>query len=290
MRTAYPGATSRSECCQCRDGVVVGVVGRSVRHIQQRSSWDCGLACCAMVVQLVHGAAVTLDEMESLWVHHVQRYGVPEESIPQATWTLDLFAMLRQQFQILGRDPAVVTMTTMSRTFEEELYSDYQFYRAGLGADLQRQARLIEAAQAERWPVATATHVDTNVMFTKLSQGGVVFVVLVNSLLLDCPCSGRAVDLVRGAVAVMTAASSVMGCLRTCAGCPRAVAAGGASADALLPYVGHYVLACGVDVQRQTVVFADPAKRTGLCVSSMESFCRALTFRGTDEDVIRINL
>ncbi len=54
-----------------------------VRHVQQQSTWDCGLACVAMVA----ADRVTLAELQDMSA---------EEGFGRSTWTIDLCYLLKR--------------------------------------------------------------------------------------------------------------------------------------------------------------------------------------------------
>jgi hypothetical protein len=58
-----------------------------------------------------------------------------------------------------------------------------------------------------------------------------------------------------------------------------------------LPFVGHFVVLCGVDTISRKIVFRDPANwRGGYCAVPIPDFERARRRRGTDEDLIEVVL
>ncbi|KAK9813421.1 hypothetical protein WJX73_007592 [Symbiochloris irregularis] len=108
--------------------LVPGIRFRPVPHVEQRFSWDCGLACTLMVLQAAGIGAETLSSL-----HRRCR--------TSSIWTIDLAHLLRHfhihvQFltQMVGANPA---------------YADERFYMEQLQEDTVRVRHLFETASAK---------------------------------------------------------------------------------------------------------------------------------------------
>eukprot|EP01052_Picozoa_sp_SAG31_P011566 SAG31_NODE_657_length_13108_cov_3.079330_12_plen_202_part_00 len=121
--------------CRGRAGRGIGTMGGAldpdmryvaIRHVRQSYSWDCGLACCLMVLRhYFKGLSYSLDDL-------IAMCGT------KSVWTVDLAYILAR----CGCDFVFHTITTRVRPE----YSKESFYKDDLDEDKVRVNRLFEAA------------------------------------------------------------------------------------------------------------------------------------------------
>ena len=138
-------------------------------------------------------------------------------------------------------------------------------------------------------------------MIRGLQSGSAVYIVLVDATRLRCPCNIAA--------ALISDCCDCCTCA-LCLGCCRGGGGGGrsrlddldgggggdadesiGSASSILPYQGHFVVACGFDSVNRFVLYRNPCRRSGsMCSDTVSRFEAARSAEGTDDDVIVVTM
>jgi hypothetical protein len=301
-----------------------------VPHCLQTSTWDCGLACVAMVMaELSLKVHSLMQRTPSQWRERVlhcwlELSGEPSRGTTNANtsvWTVDLFfvleAMLSEVLAEAYSNNRNNVTTTATPTFAEIVsftttqmeadatYRDLPYYRNGFDEDARRVNALFCAAEKRGWNVS-CREVPLECILRDLELKRGVYICLVNLAYLACTC--RTVGQCIGAA---SAAMSCGCCLRgagesdgnrkrtdseedTAEGRVVPSDHNGVSSCCLkrfVPYVGHYIVLVGVDRARSRILYRDPAQPSGaVCSCALSWFQRARQSTGTDQDLVFVRL
>jgi hypothetical protein len=269
-----------------------------VPFVPQQRVWDCGLACCAMVLSWRQHQEVTLEDTYGAFLRHSLHFsaGPPAPS----TWTLDLLGILIASDHGLDvSSPASHTQGLLFSTVAEGMdpgrYENIGYYADTLAEDAERLGRVLSYAKEKSWPIVRR-HVPLKEVLDDLMTGQVAYIALVDAKCLRCPCSSMTVR------CVQVAAECVERCCMQASGCccsggrspldtvenDSASAAAGVSS---LLFLGHFIVLCGYDPHNRLLVYRNPAKQqAGLCVMDAAVWEKARRRRGTDEDLIRVHV
>lgn len=145
-------------------------IDSEVQHVRQRSSWDCGVVCCLMLINYFNISGPVYEEL-------LEAVGT------QSVWTIDLFFLLLEHAV-----PSVLFTITMGidPSFKRESYYKYE-----LAKDEVRVPYLFSQAAKQGLPVAQKSLSEAD--FDFMLQKGLMAVVLVDKRFLICnECNGFA--------------------------------------------------------------------------------------------------
>lgn len=139
-------------------------------HVQQEGSWDCGIACVAMVLS---------DDHRSELLSKLNAVG-EEEGFKNSVWTIDL-AYLLKKYDV----PHVFYTITLG---VDSGYAEEEFYRKVLDVDQERvQKRFEDAADYSIKVIQRSLSLDEILDHISTQQPAIV---LVDSNLLHCDSCG----------------------------------------------------------------------------------------------------
>ncbi|KAJ9457931.1 hypothetical protein DIPPA_25864 [Diplonema papillatum] len=232
----------------------------SAAKVRQLGTDDCGLACCAGVLNWLFSAARPQDRLSvagtvSLFEACMGR------AADGGAWTVELFFFLNAallRHRLAGH--ATVRFTTVSLCVPED-HRQNSFYANGFDEELTRVTPLFQALQTDRRAqVLRLSDADLAARLSK-RRGACVFVVLVDAAVLYCRCRPLA------------------------CGCTQKVKKPGSLGS---PFAGHYVVLTGVCRERSLFFYTDPASVCPTCCATFTNFNSARCEKGTDQDVIEI--
>jgi len=143
-------------------------------HVQQRFSWDCGLACAEMA-------------LKARGIHDVALPDLRQVCTTVSVWTIDLAFLLKS----FGFE---VSLYTISSGVREE-YKKQAFYQKHLKEDAERVENLFERAQENNIKVELrSVSSDELKYFVQIERGLVV--VLVDKRYLQCTLCNRSTQLI----------------------------------------------------------------------------------------------
>jgi hypothetical protein len=278
-----------------------------VPFVPQRHSWDCSLACVAMLLCYGlrpaadgagtggSGAAVAASDAGTACYEAVraeQRRASPGTVAP--LWTIDVALLLdatRHGLLLGGQQPVAVrdgiraiAMFT-SCLGVNPAHSSVAFYQDTLEDDRVQVEQSFKAAEARK--ITCALHVLTEEeMAEQLLTGSVAFVCMVDATRFRCAVSRACADGISAAVVdCVTQCACALRLLGSCChfcGCA-------AAEDAAMPFAGHFVVLVGYDPASRLFIVRNPAaKVASMCSCTAEALGLARSSAGTDHDTIRV--
>jgi hypothetical protein len=130
-----------------------------VVFVQQRHTWDCGLACAAMILSLFYRPSPSLESLQTLCG-------------TQSVWTIDLAYLLRRCFH------APITLTTTYIGLNPA-YKEEKFYEKHIDKDHTRVSELFKTAESNKITVLERS-VSAVGLKIAVSSGKFLVVVLVD--------------------------------------------------------------------------------------------------------------
>eukprot|EP00741_Cyanophora_paradoxa_P022127 tig00021434_g21359.t1 len=259
---------------RCGAGAEEAVALIELPKVRQLSHWDCGLACCQMVLRKLKKRC-TFDEMRKL---------CPTKSV----WTIDL-ARLLNFFEV-----QFIYFTTQIGVNPD--YSDADFYKESYDEDAKRVERLFADAPQLGIRIEHRTFSSDEMQRTMLG-GRHVYVALVDKRYLACASCGGGRGAAppgashearrgggRGEAEEAGVGAQLSSLVASC------IPASIASAFSNSSYIGHYVVVVGIDSRKGQFLVKDPAREADLCHIPFAAFDRARLSFGTDEDLILVSL
>ncbi|XP_067942470.1 protein GUCD1-like [Watersipora subatra] len=137
----------------------------SIVHVKQKSSWDCGIACLQMVLQLLGKDVSCLDQL------------VKEMDADQSIWTVDL-AYLLSKFSV----PSTLYSTHLG---VQEDYTSIPFYKRRFNQDKVRVERLMGECKSHGYE-CIQRKLTIDELSDKLVGGKCVIISLVDWNLMHC--------------------------------------------------------------------------------------------------------
>lgn len=226
------------------------IFSRSIYHYQQKSNWDCGVACVLMALSDVD--ETTREEI----IANCEEI-CKSEGFGHSTWTIDLCYLLKNYA------PQVNFYYTTITIGVDPGYVSQVFYNRILHCDTQRVVdRFRNASNSDICVKEKNVHIDE--IIHHIAHHGTC-IVLTNANLLACD-SCNYFTLCRSGYSAASNCLSLAYCNDS--------------------YQGHYVLAVGFDLTKRRIIYRNPTFRERECVMSFEKFDKARTSYGTDEDII----
>ncbi|KAG7674086.1 hypothetical protein Ndes2526B_g02428 [Nannochloris sp. 'desiccata'] len=224
--------------------------------VQQRQTWDCGLACAAMVLSLFYRPSPSLESLEAM-------VGT------QSVWTIDLAYLLRRCFHVknqLNKNFHFCLLLTTTYLGLNPAYKEEKFYAKHMDKDHSRVNSLFKQAESDQIAVLKRSISALELKWT-ISIGRFLVVVLVDKGKLGIPngkCSGSS------SIRSDTIEESV-------------------------GYIGHFILVHGYDSTTDCYFIKDPAV-LDIAASEQQQMVSAGQLEvarlahGTDEDMLFIEL
>ncbi|KAI8599810.1 Guanylylate cyclase-domain-containing protein [Dissophora ornata] len=247
-------------------------VSTPIPHIDQESSWDCGLACVAMVANAL-GAHLSLAEVtmhcsvESVWtidlVYLLRKLSNDQVSTPSLKSPPLLIPSLSP-----GRDEGWDFTYYTSTIGADTAHSKERFYRKSFDDDQKRVNALFENAEAANIRVIELT-LPLSDFKRFLYCGNYGIIALVNQRLLKCPQ-----------------------CLEKTAFCSCSAGTLGSIVQRMkgFRYIGHFIVLVAYDPTEDRFYYRDPAEADDLCSISAVDLERARNSIGTDHDCIVVKV
>jgi hypothetical protein len=307
----YHGSVSHGALCQ------------PVPEVTQRHTWDCGLACAAMVAAFLHPRRFPADNayelIEGRWVALCGGRSVT------SLWTIDLLHLLHDIADSADapgspggaaasppppEHKVQFTFSSTTLSVNDDL-RDMTYYAQQFAADAPRVVDRFRVAAARGWALQER-HVAIKDVLAALAAGAALYLMLVDAASLTCECADPVMAAVVSALSCCQRAASIGGACCICLNSRRGSrAASGSDSDGdgergriapdgtppatavspLVPFCGHFIVLCGFDRVKRQVLYRNPGSRCagGYCVAPVAVIEAARRRKGTDEDFIRID-
>ncbi|XP_030847464.1 protein GUCD1-like isoform X1 [Strongylocentrotus purpuratus] len=223
-----------------------------VQHILQQEEWDCGLACARMIFRYCN---ISLGEGDTELTRVCK-----DLEIQKAVWTIDL-AHLMSKFNI-KHDFYTITFGVDPKYSTVEFYNSNTFEFSG---EEFRINNLFQEAK-DKGIIASKKSLVRDEIVSRLREGQPA-IVLIDASILHCQmCEGtRQQQYLQ------------LGCCHK------------DREEEERGYIGHFIVACGCNLEKGQIFYKNPARPVDLCCCSFENFDAARKSHGTDEDILFIH-
>ncbi|XP_041457081.1 protein GUCD1-like [Lytechinus variegatus] len=221
-----------------------------VPHILQQEQWDCGLASAKMIFRYCN---VSLGEGDEKLMKACK-----ELEIKKAIWTVDL-AHLMAKFNI-KHDFYTLTFGVDPKYSTVEFYNSNTYFSDFLEEEHRINKLFLEAQ--DRGIIASKKSLSRDEIISRLKERQPAVVLIDASLLVCLECDDTKQD-------------REFGC------CQR-------EEEEEEGYIGHFIVACGYNIEKEQIFYRNPARPIDLCCCSFENFDVARKSHGTDEDILFI--
>jgi len=226
-----------------------------VAHMRQRSTWDCGAACAAMVVVAarrrgaagVADAAALVAEMESERARFVAAMEHPR------VWSIDVALFLARALAPSAGRPSPTLRFTSTYLGVNPSHASLSYY-ADIDEDRERVEAALAASRELAVDVAEAS-VGMDTVCERAAGGRTLWLMLVDARHLACDdCRFK-----RAVTAAFNAS-----------------------------YAGHYIVVTHYDFASDRLQYLDPASSATACHISPAALDIARRAEGTDEDLLEV--
>ncbi|GAB6028687.1 hypothetical protein CHUAL_004512 [Chamberlinius hualienensis] len=220
----------------------------NVDHVRQKYAWDCGLACVTMIIKNSDARRGFLSKQKEILM---------KEELQTSVWTIDLVYILK-------------TLNIECWYYTETVgvnhdYKDEPYYRQSIDADTLRVTKKFNDAESNGIRVSRRVltlknilcHLETDPIIALLDAKYAICCEITHSHKIGEKLSSS----------VFRVVSSI---------------------SKPTSYHGHYVVLVGYDSTKEIIYYNDPNLSEGFCHISYESFEKARTSKGTDQDLVLV--
>jgi len=239
-----------------------------LKHVQQLSNWDCGVACLLMAVDWLcdGGASSSQHDKEE------QRDWMLKQAGTQSIWTIDLVWILyclkkQQRLKFLSL-PLSFSYLLCSQTLSvNEDLSDYSYYRDAFSQDRIRVQKRFAAANELQLPVFQTSHLSLEQVTDCIRRNNCIAIALVDNKRLigntNQPYCGHYIVLA-------------------------GISCNESDIEEAKQKEGPSLFVLGEAETRSCLVVKNPGSTESVSYFTLRHFERAWRAKGTDEDIIFI--
>jgi len=236
-----------------------------LKHVQQLSNWDCGVACLLMAVEwLCDGASSSHDVDE-------QRDWMLEQAGTQSIWTMDLVWILyclkkQQRLKFLSLPSFSYLFCSQTLSVNEDL-SDYSYYRDAFSQDRIRVQKRFAAVNELQLPVFQMSHLSIERVTDCIQRNNCIAIALVDNRLL----LGKANQPYSGHYVVLAG-----------------ISCNESHIEEAKRKEGPSLFVLGEAETKSCLVVQNPGSTESVSYFTLRHFERAWRAKGTDEDIVFI--